>query len=130
MLRNFLQAPEISQVDVDSSTRLNSHKAVLQRKPMLQEVFRELHGLFLDLDRRYFRSTGGMRVELGAGVAPVRDTDPGVLATDIVASPDLDRVLDAQAMDLPDNSVHAFYGQNCFTTFLSRHASSMKCFGL
>jgi SAM-dependent methyltransferase len=117
MLRNFLQAPEVSQVDVDSSTRLNSHKVVLQRKPMLQEVFRELHWLFLDLDRRYFRSTGGMRVELGAGVAPVRDTDPGVLATDIVESPDLDRVLDAQAMDLPDTSVHAFYGQNCFHHF-------------
>src|SRR5882757_330128 len=114
MLRDLLAAPEVTQVDVDSSTRLDSHKAVLQRKTMLQEVFREMHRLFLDLDRQYFRDTGGMRVELGAGVAPVRDSDPSVLATDIVASSDLDRVLDAQAMDLPANSVHALYGQNCF----------------
>jgi hypothetical protein len=117
MLRNLLAAPEVTRVDIDSSTRLNLHKAVLERKTMLQEVFREIHRLLLNLDRKYFRITGGLRVELGAGVAPIRDSDPSVLATDVVASPEFDLVLDAQAMDLPANSVHALYGQNCFHHF-------------
>lgn len=117
MFRKILAAPEIAEVNVESLTRLKSHKAVLDRKVMLREVFREIHQVFIDLDRRYFLDTGGSRIELGAGVAPIRDTDPNVLATDVVSSPELDRVLDAQAMDLPANSVHAFYGQNCFHHF-------------
>jgi SAM-dependent methyltransferase len=117
MLRDLLAAPEMTQVDVDSSRRLQSHQAVLARKAILREVFSELHRHFLDLDRQYFRDTGGMRIELGAGVAPIKDTDPDVLATDIVPAPFLDRVLDAQKMDLADASVHAFYGQNCFHHF-------------
>jgi SAM-dependent methyltransferase len=117
MLRDLLAAPETTQVDVDSLRRLQSHKTVLARKAMLREVFQEMHRQFLALDRQYFRETGGLRVELGAGVAPIKDTDPDVLATDIVPAPFLDRVLDAQKMDLPDASVHAFYGQNCFHHF-------------
>ena len=117
MLRKFLAAPEIAKVDVDSLSRLKSHKTILDRKFMLREVFQEIHRSFIELDRQHFRDTGGIRVELGAGVAPIRDTDPNVLATDVVSSPELDRVLDAQAMDLPASSVHAFYGQNCFHHF-------------
>jgi SAM-dependent methyltransferase len=117
MFRKLLAAPEIAEVNVDSLTRLKSHKAVLDRKSMLREVFQEIHWSFIELDRQYFLDTGGTRIELGAGVAPIRDTYPDVLATDVVSSPELDRVLDAQAMDLPASSVHALYGQNCFHHF-------------
>jgi SAM-dependent methyltransferase len=117
MLRKLLAAPELASVDIDSATRLDSHRAILKRKVMLKEVFQELHRVFLSLDKQYFMETGGSRIELGAGVSPIRDTDPAVVATDVVAAPDLDRVLDAQAMDLPANSVHAFYGQHCFHHF-------------
>jgi SAM-dependent methyltransferase len=71
----------------------------------------------LSLDRASFGDTSGLRVELGAGVAPVAMSYPEVLATDVVPGPGLDRVLDAQDMDLPDASVRAFYGQNCFHHF-------------
>jgi len=39
------------------------------------------------------------------------------VATDVVPSPGLDAVIDAQAMDLGDGSVRALYGQNCFHHF-------------
>jgi SAM-dependent methyltransferase len=102
---------------VDAPNRLEVHAAVLARKPMLAAVFRECHELMLDLDRRTFGDTPGLRVELGAGVAPVGGTFAGVLATDIVPGPGLDAVLDAQCMDLSDASVRALYGQNCFHHF-------------
>jgi hypothetical protein len=35
MFRKILAAPEIAEVNVDSLTRLKSHKAVLDRKIML-----------------------------------------------------------------------------------------------
>jgi len=104
-------------LDVEGPERLAVHKRVLEHKPLLGEVFREDHELLMDLDRRTFGSTPGLRVELGAGVAPVSTSFPDVLATDVVDGPGLDRVLDAQSMDLPDGSVRALFGQNCFHHF-------------
>lgn len=103
---------------VDGAERLRAHRAVLERKQMIREVFEEFHATFRTLDQTYFRAEG-LTIELGAGVFPVRDTIPGVMATDIVASPGLDRVLDACAMDLPEASVRAFYLQNVFHHFPS-----------
>jgi SAM-dependent methyltransferase len=117
MLQRLLALPETADLDVDGSERLAVHAAVLARKPMLAAVFRECHELMLSLDRAGFGDTAGLRVELGAGVAPIAMSYPEVLATDVVPGPGLDRVLDAQDMDLPDASVRAFYGQNCFHHF-------------
>ncbi|HME03370.1 MAG TPA: methyltransferase domain-containing protein [Solirubrobacteraceae bacterium] len=117
MIRRLLALPEIADVDVDGVDRLEVHAAVLERKPMLAAVFRECHELMLGLDRRTFGDTPGLRVELGAGVAPIAMTYPEVLATDVVPSPGLDAVIDAQRMDLADGSVRALYGQNCFHHF-------------
>jgi SAM-dependent methyltransferase len=117
MLQRLLALPETTDLDVDGVNRLEVHAAVLRRKPMLADVFRECHELMLELDRRTFGETPGLRVELGAGVAPVARTFPEVLATDVLPGPGLDRVLDAQCLDLPDGSVRALYGQNCFHHF-------------
>jgi SAM-dependent methyltransferase len=117
MLKRLLALPETENFDVDGVNRLEVHAAVLERKPLLAAVFRECHELMLDLDRRTFGQTPGLRVELGAGVAPVSMTFSEVLATDIVPGPGLDAVLDAQSMALADGSVRALYGQNCFHHF-------------
>ena len=117
MIRRLLALPEVADVDVDGTDRLDVHAAVLERRPMLAAVFRECHELMYGLDRRTFGDTPGLRVELGAGVAPIAMTFPEVLATDVVPSPGLDAVIDAQSMDLRDGSVRALYGQNCFHHF-------------
>ncbi|WP_250962194.1 methyltransferase domain-containing protein [Pseudomonas sp. CG7] len=83
---------------------------------MLREVFVEFHHGFHRLADRYFK-VEGLEVELGAGIAPMRDSYPEVLATDIVATEQLDMALNAEAMSLGDHSVRAFYGQNCFHHF-------------
>jgi len=126
MIRRLLALPEIADVDVDGVDRLELHAAVLERKPMLAAVFRECHELMLGLDRRTFGDTPGLRVELGAGVAPIAMTFPEVLATDVVPSPGLDAVIDAQCMDLRDGSVRALYCQPLSTTFPTRRGSSPR----
>ena len=116
MLRGLLVPPELEALDVDDPRRIELHASMLHRKPMLGEVFRECHRAFMERDLRHFGATG-TRVELGAGVSPVRDTFPDVLATDVVPAPGLDRVIDALDMDLESGSVRALYGQNCFHHF-------------
>jgi SAM-dependent methyltransferase len=96
---------------------MSVHRSILDKKIVLKNVFREFHCKMLDLDATYFKEVKGLRVELGAGVSPIRDTFPDVLATDVVDSKYLDRVVDAQDMDFKEGSVRAFFGQNCFHHF-------------
>lgn len=115
-LRDFLSDPSLKALDVDGSERLELHEKVLERKRMLREVFIEFHHSFHRLADRYFK-VKGLEVELGAGIAPMRNSYPEVLATDIVSTVQLDMALNAESMSLEDSSVKAFYGQNCFHHF-------------
>jgi SAM-dependent methyltransferase len=115
-LRELLADPSLKTLDVDGSERLDLHEKVLARKRMLKEVFVEFHHSFHRLAQRYFK-VEGLEVELGAGIAPMRNSYPEVLATDIVLADQLDMALNAEAMSLKDRSVKAFYGQNCFHHF-------------
>lgn len=114
----------ISETRLDTATinttqRLREHRRILDEKPMMREVFSDFHRAMRGLDEQFFAGVSGLRVELGAGVCPMRDTYPDVLATDLIADAHVDRVLDALAMDLDDRSVRALYGQNCFHHFPS-----------
>ncbi len=115
-LIELLRDPDVRALDVDAADRIAVHGRILARKRLLREVFVSFHHRFHQLDQRFLEGDG-LRLEIGAGVAPMRLTYPDVLATDIVAGPGIDRVLDAQAMNLPDASVRVVFGQNCFHHF-------------
>lgn len=116
LLLDWLRDPLLDGMDVDGESRLALHHEMLQKKQMLREVFKEFHHVFRKLELRLL-SGDGTKVELGAGISPMRDSYPEVLATDIIAAPHLDKVVNAEAMDFPDNSVSVIYGQNCFHHF-------------
>lgn len=115
-LFELLRDPLLDNLDVDGKDRLKLHRVMLERKRMLREVFIEFHRLFRRLDRDFLFGTG-LEVELGSGVAPMRESYPEVLATDVVSGPHIDQVLNAEAMDLADGSVRVIFGQNCFHHF-------------
>jgi SAM-dependent methyltransferase len=115
-LLELLRDPAVAGLDVDSADRLAIHGRILAGKPMLHGVFRSFHQLFNSLDQRFLSGTG-LRLELGAGVAPMRDSFADVLATDIVAGTGLDMTLDAEHMALAPASVRVIFGQNCFHHF-------------
>ena len=114
---DLLSAPTVRDIDVNGISRFEAHKKMLIKKRMLRDVFNEFHKLFRKLDREYL-SGDGLEIELGSGVSLMRDVYPSVLATDIVPSPHLDRVLNAENMNLENESVRVIYGQNCFHHFM------------
>lgn len=116
-LVDLLREPLLDDLDVDAPERMSVHRSILDQKTVLKNVFREFHYKMMGLDEAYFNGVKGLRVELGAGVSPIRDTFPDVLATDVVTSEYLDRVVDAQNMDFKEGSIRAFFGQNCFHHF-------------
>src|SRR4029079_19117303 len=114
MLKQFLALAEVEILDSNWEERIYAHARILARKPLLRDVFIDLHKNMRELDERHFGAAPGLRIEIGAGVAPMRGTYPDVLATDVVLALVRERVLDAQAMDLPEWGVRAIYGQNMF----------------
>jgi SAM-dependent methyltransferase len=110
---NLLLDPSVADINADSMDRVLVHKRILAKKPMARRVFKEFHALFDKLDRQ-FLSGDGQRIEIGSGVAPIRDSYPDVLATDVMPDPSLDRILDAERMDIKDDSVRTVFAQNCF----------------
>lgn len=115
-VRDFLLDPILDGMDVDGEDRLNLHRKILKKKRMLREVFTEFHHLFKKLNSQFLAGSG-IEIELGSGVSPIRDSYPEVLATDIVEARHLDKVINAEKMDIPDESVRTVYGQNCFHHF-------------
>ena len=98
-------------------SRMQFHREVLERKPILQRVFREFHQVLVELDQLYFGDTPGFRVELGAGVAPAREMVPDLVVSDVVWAPHLDLVADAQRLPFSSSSVRSVYCQNAFHHF-------------
>jgi len=117
MLSNILKEPLLKSINVESCERIDAHRAILEAKPLMKAVCREMYALCAALDQK-FLSGEGQRVELGAGVSFIKDFFPNVLVTDIVPASHLDTVLDAQNMTpLKDESVRAFFGIHCFHHF-------------
>ena len=112
-LRRSLAEPRLTGVNVDSDDLIAVHRRILEEKPMLNEVFREIYDLCRDADERRLEGDG-LRIELGSGSSLFKAYYPDVITSDVKSAPHLDRVLDAQAMDLPESSVRAFYGIHCF----------------
>src|SRR5437879_3919967 len=115
-LAELLLEKEARLTDLDGEARLQAHAAVLKRKRILSDVFAEMNALFLALESQYL-SGAGLRIELGAGVAPLRVTDPAVKSSDVVPSSHLDLVVDAQRMPFKNGEVKTLFGQNCFHHF-------------
>lgn len=113
MLADFLREPLLDKINVDSTDRMTAHEAILNSKPMIREVFTEIHGLMWKLSRQHLGGEG-QDIEIGAGVYPIKRSYPSVLATDLIPSTSIDRVMDAQAMDVADASIRTIFGQHCF----------------
>ena len=112
-LLDWLREPEIRDTDLDDATRIDRHLAVLARKRMIRDVFVECHHAMRMADRQHLDGEG-LSVEIGAGVAPLRDTFPDVLSTDVVPARHLDAVVDAQRLPFRDQSLRALFAQNAF----------------
>src|SRR5690554_4971557 len=115
-LRKLLHDPRVQGVDTDSTELVEVHRQILQEKPMMRRVFRRFYHALIE-QRLQLLPAAGMELEIGSGASFFKDVHPALITTDIKPTPYVDRVLDAQDMDLEDNSVAALYGINCFHHF-------------
>lgn len=121
----LLLEPNLHGVDLQGFDRIALHADTLARKRLIREVFKEFYDTSMSLDLNYFGEVAGHRIELGAGTSFFKKCYSSVISTDVQPAPHLDRVIDAQEMDLEDQSVRTLFCINCFHHF----AAPQKFFG-
>jgi SAM-dependent methyltransferase len=80
---------------------LAEQEAVWRRRPLL----RRLYGEWFDLIGARLARVEGRSVELGSGFAPLKQRLPELEATDVEATPWVERVVDAHALPYDDGSL-------------------------
>jgi SAM-dependent methyltransferase len=116
-LLNLLLEPKLQGIDLQGFERIALHAEILAKKPLIREVFRDFYDTSISLDRIYFDDVEGYLIELGAGTSLFKKYYSGVISTDVQPAPQLDAVIDAQDMNLRDESVRAVFAINCFHHF-------------
>ncbi len=111
-LRNWLYDPRVRDVNVDDESMLELHAAILAEKPMLRSTFSSFYDTMIECNERYL-SGNGMEIELGSGAGFLKERRPDVVTSDVRHGA-IDRTLDAQDMDVPNNSVRCIYAINVF----------------
>ena len=112
-IRRWLYEPLVRDVNVDDEALLKIHSRVLKEKPLLRSAFEEFYRDMIATCEKYF-PVAGLEIELGSGAGFLKSFRSSVITSDIRSLPSIDRVLDAQKLDLADNSVRCIYAINVF----------------
>ncbi len=110
-LKRRLELPEVRGVDHDSPELVQIHRQAIEKKPFLKALYREHY-------RELARWLGGIPegpvIELGSGGGFLKEVLPHALTTDLNPEPHLDRVMTAEAIAFPDETVAAILMLNVF----------------
>lgn len=82
-----------------STEILQDHREIWQKKPVLKAIYQDFY------DRIINHTVSGTTLEIGGGTGNLKEYLPHVISTDIIPSPWLDCVCDAQALPLANNSL-------------------------
>lgn len=121
-LRRFLLDPRARDANLDDDGLLAAHERMVKEKRLLRSAFQTFYTTLARCCDAYF-PVEGMELELGSGAGFFKEVRPGLVTSDVRKSKNIDRNLDALAMDLSDGSVRCIYAINVF-----HHLSSPDAF--
>lgn len=112
-LREWLALPETRDVqDLDDPQTTALHRAVIMRKPFLRRLYVEFYGR---LAAAFPSGTAGKQiVELGSGGGFIEEVIPGVITSDIINLPWVQKCFSALAMPFDDASLDGIVMINVF----------------
>lgn len=93
-------------IDSQASQVLSKHRRIWQNKPVLRRIYNEEFFARLLVSR----TPGGVSVEVGGGPGFFKELFPGVVCTDLIPSPWIDAVVDAQRLPFESSSISNVFG--------------------
>ena len=119
-LRDYFLDPRIGEARDDDGL-LDAHERIVREKRLLRSAFLTFYARLTKVCDRYF-PVEGLELELGSGAGFFKELRPGLITSDVRKSSHIDRVIDALAMDIPDDSVRCIYAINVFHHLASPNA--------
>jgi len=110
MLSRF-RNPLTMGVDIDGIESITAFMRTIGANPLLQAIYRRRYAMFVPAVEAT-RSLGLPYVEIGAGPSRIHDLLPGVLKTDVVVHPNIDRVVDAEKLPFATASLAGLFLTN------------------
>jgi len=93
-------------IDTQAHEAFLRHRQVWQQKAVLRSIYNEEFFARLLASRK----AGGVSVEVGGGAGFFKEFSPSVICTDLIQSPWLDAVVDAQRLPFRSSSVSNIFG--------------------
>jgi SAM-dependent methyltransferase len=84
------------------NTEIHQNREFWNRKPLLRKVYSQFYG---EIAKRVNPTVEGLIVELGSGLANIKEHLPQCITTDVFPNPWLDRVENAYSLSFEDESV-------------------------
>jgi SAM-dependent methyltransferase len=111
LLKNLLEYPATSGLDLDAPETTLLRRQVIHQKPFLHQIYREWYqGLAAALPG----SRAGLALELGAGGGYMKEWIPNLVASEVFFLSQLDLVADGLALPFPSGSLRAIVMTNVF----------------
>jgi SAM-dependent methyltransferase len=103
MLRRILTHPLASNLNLDEVNATLVHRKIIEQKLLLIEVYQDWYRQAAAL----IPSGAGAALEIGSGPGFLQQLCPEVIQSDILRLPDVDLILDGQALPFCDGSLRA-----------------------
>lgn len=113
ILQKIFLEKDVRNICVDENLLLEIHRKIVQKKKLLHSAFNTFYRLMTDCCDE-FLTAKGLEIELGSGSGFFKNVRPRLITSDIRTAKYIDMILDAQKMNLKNNSVRVFYGINVF----------------
>lgn len=95
-------APESAIPSTQHNTEIFSNRRAWERKPLLQEIYREF---YRTIAAELRRDIPGVTVELGSGMGNIKQVIPDCITTDLFPNPWLDRQENAYTLSFANASI-------------------------
>ena len=110
MLKTWLQHPLTRGLDIDDPQTTNLLRQIITEKPFLRQLYQEWYASIATA----LPPPPGAVLELGSGAGFLSETLPDLIASDILACPHIDAVLDGHALPVGASSLRAIVMTDVF----------------
>jgi SAM-dependent methyltransferase len=99
------------EYDLDDPRATMAHREIILRKPFLKKLYTDWYNEFLKSVKKV---PSGKYLEIGSGGGFLKDIFPGVITSDILDLPNVDKVFSAEELPFGENELAAIMMLNVF----------------
>lgn len=109
----WFMLPELKGIDPDDPAILPLQARIYKSKSMIQVVLGDIYQRCFRLENTWSKANG-KRLEIGSGISVVKEFDPEIISSDIRESEYIDRIVDAQVLDVEESEYSLILGIHVF----------------